>query len=201
MSMCLGLVALSDANISRLLQDPPLVWRVIAPDDPEPYEAARAEQAKPTLLSKLFRGAKRTEGLTDLEMSAAEGFSTDLDKAWHGIHYFLTGTAWEGEHPHNFLVSGGKEVGSIDVGYGPARVLMAAETREVLDALIALRDEDLRARFNPQDMLAKQIYPKIWARKPEEEDTLGYLMEYVETLRGFLGQAVDEGLGIVVYIS
>jgi hypothetical protein len=199
--MCLGLVALGDANIARVLQDPPLVWRVVAPDDPEPYVAARAEQAKPTLLSKLFGGAKRTESIPSLEMSFTEGFSTDLDKAWHGIHYFLTGTAWEGEHPRNFLVSGGAAVGNVDIGYGPARVLTAAETREARDALREVRDEVLKGRFDPQDMIAKQIYPEIWARKPEEDDTLGYLMEYVQTLRGFLNQAVDEGLGMVVYIS
>jgi hypothetical protein len=201
MSMCLGLVALSDANIARVLADPPLVWRVVAPDDPEAFEGARAAQAKPSLFSKLFGNARHTDGLSDLEMSPPEGISADIEKAWHGIHYLLTGTAWEGEHPRNFLVSGGKEVGTIDVGYGPARVLTAAKTREVRDALMALSDEDLKARFDPEDMLAKQVYPEIWERDPEEDDTLGYLMENVQTLRGFLNQAVDKGLGIVVYLS
>ena len=55
------------------------------------------------------------------------------------------------------------EVGDIDVGYGTARVLTAAETREALDAVNALSDEDLQARFDPQDMLAKEIYPEIWS--------------------------------------
>jgi len=199
--MCLGLVALSDANIRRILRDPPLVWQVIAPDDPSPYEAARAQQPKATLLSKLFGRGNLSQNAPDLEMSSAEGLSTDLDKAWHGIHYFLTGTAWEGEHPHNFLVSGGTAVGGIDVGYGPARVLTAAETREARDSLRAITDEELKARFNPQDMLAKEIYPGIWTREPEEDDTLGYLMEHVQILRDFLDQAVHQGLGIVVCIS
>ena len=202
MSMILGLVALSDANISRVLQDPPLVWRVIAPDEPEAYENARTEGVKkPTLLSKLFRRAQPSATVPDLEMSGAEGLETDLDKAWHGIHYFLTGTAWEGEHPRNFLVSGGTEVGDIEVGYGPARVLTAAQTREALDAVNELSDEDLEARFDPQDMLTKEIYPAIWDRDPAEDDTLNYLMEYFQILRGFLNQTVDEGLGIVVYFS
>lgn len=201
MSMCLGLVALSDANIARVLEDPPLVWRVVAPDDPEPYEEARAEAATLPPSSRLSGGTENADRPTDLELRPGEGFSTDLDKAWHGIHYLLTGTAWEGEHPRNFLVSGGTEVGSIDVGYGPARVLTAAETREALGAVTALSDDDLKARFDPKDMLAKQIYPEIWARRPEEDDTLGYLLEYAKTLRGFLSQAVEEGLGIVLYLS
>jgi hypothetical protein len=88
-------------------------------------------------------------------MSGVEGLTADLDKAWHGIHYLLTGTAWEGEYPHNFLVNGGTEVGDIEVGYSTARVLTAAETREVLDAMNKVSDEDLKARFDPHDMIAK----------------------------------------------
>ena len=201
MSMCLNLVALSDANIRRVLEDPPLIWQAIAPDAPEFYEAARAEHARSGLLSKLFGRARPPAAVADLELSSLEGDSTDLDKAWHGIHYFLTGTAWEGAHPGNFLVSGGTAVGDIDVGYGPARTLTAAETREVRAALMALSNADLEARFNPEDMLAKQIYPEIWSRDADDDDTLGYLMEYVETLRGFLDQAVQQNLGIIVYLS
>ena len=201
MSMCLNLVALSDANIRRVLDDPPLIWQAIAPDDPEPYEAARIAHTRSGILSKLFGRARPPAAVADLELSSLEGGSTDLDKAWHGIHYFLTGTAWEGDHPGNFLVSGGTAVGDIDVGYGPARTLTAAETREVRAALMALSNADLEARFNPEDMLAKQIYPEIWSRDADDDDTLGYLMEYVETLRGFLDQAVQQNLGIVVYLS
>lgn len=198
MGMVLGLVALSDANISRVLQDPPLIWRVLAPDESEAYEEeARAQESKPTLLSKIFR---RAQPVPEFEMTGAEGLNTDLDKAWHGIHYLLTGTSWEGEPPRNFLVSGGTEVGNIDVGYGTARVLTAAETREALNAVNELSDEDLKDRFDPQDMLAKKIYPEIWSRDAED-DTFGYLTEYFMVLRGFLSQTVDEGLGIVVFVS
>ena len=41
MGMALALTMLGDRNIDRLLADPPLVWKVIAPDDPEAYERAR----------------------------------------------------------------------------------------------------------------------------------------------------------------
>lgn len=36
---------------------------------------------------------------------------TRLHKAWHGIHFVLTGSAWGGEPPLNFLVSGGASIG------------------------------------------------------------------------------------------
>ena len=134
-------------------------------------------------------------------LAEGEGLSTDLDKAWHGIHYLLTGTAWEGAKPLNFLISGGRPVGDIDVGYGPARVLSASETRAAHEALAQLSEDDLRGRFDPAAMTSKEIYPEIWDRPPEEDDTLGYLLEYARTLRGFLAQAVEQGQGLVVYLT
>ena len=50
-------------------------------------------------------------------------------------------------------------------------------------------------------MLKQEIYPEIWGRDLKDDDTLGYLMEYVSILRGFLSQAVDEKRGLVVYLS
>src|SRR5687767_14577361 len=127
MSMIVAMVTLGDANIARVLQDPPLIWRVIAPDDPEPYESARRLASKPSFLGRIFgrssaTGPKPGASAESFALGAGEGLVTDLDKAWHGIHYLLTGTAAEGGKPLDFLVSGGREVGNVDIGYGPARV-------------------------------------------------------------------------------
>ena len=204
MSMILGLATLGDANIARVLADPPLVWRVIAPDDPEMYESARQQAPRSSLLGRLFgRAPAAAAGPSgeDFALADGEGVSTDLDKAWHGIHYLLTGTAWEGAAPLNFLAAGGRPVGDIDVGYGPARVLSAADTRAAHEALTRLSDDELRGRFDPAEMSKKEIYPEIWDRPPEEDDTLGYLLEYVGTLREFLGQAVQQRQGLVLYLQ
>ena len=202
--MILGMVTLGDANIARVLADPPLVWRVIAPDAPELYESARERPSKPSFLGRIFGRPPAAEAGTSGEAFAladGEGVNADLDKAWHGIHYLLTGTAWEGDKPLNFLLAGGRPVGDIDVGYGPARVHSAAETRAAHEALTQLSDDDLRGRFDPGDMTSKEIYPEIWDRRPEEDDTLGYLMEHVGTLREFLAQAVEQRQGLVVHLT
>ena len=81
MGMCLGLVTLSDANIARLLDDPPLVRQAIAPDDPEPYQEARTAQRRPTLLSRLLGRGRQPESVPDLTLSPGEGSATDLDEA------------------------------------------------------------------------------------------------------------------------
>ena len=199
MGMVLVLSTLADENIDRVLADPPLVWRVVAPHDPDAYEQSRREQAKPSFLGALLgKGNRRVPEVEDLALGDAEGISTELDKAWHGIHYLLTGTADEGEPPWTFLVSGGRTVGDIEVGYGPARVFTSAETNVISKAIVPLTDDELRARFSPADMTAKKIYPHIWSRGSPDQETIGYLLEYFALLRGFLRQAAEAKVGIVL---
>ena len=201
MGMALALHTISDENISKVLADPPLIWRVIAPDDPEIYEHARAEK-QPGFLARLFGatpGEVRT-GLPELPKADGEGLETDLDKAWHGIHYLLTGTAWEGAEPLNFIVCGGKEVGDVDVGYGPARVFSSDEVKKIADAVGAIDENELRQRFDPEEMKSLEIYPDIWDRDPEDDDTLGYCIEYYDYLRRFLSDAAGNSMGVALYI-
>ena len=46
----------------------------------------------------------------------------DLDKAWHCIHFMLTGSTYDVTQPLGGAVLGGDGVGD-DLGYGPARIL------------------------------------------------------------------------------
>ena len=204
MGMRVGLASLSEATIDKLHADPPLVWSAVAPDDPEAVARARGAPKRPGLLARLF-GARveptAPPAVAGLVLGEGEGDVGDLDKAWHGIHYLLTGTAWEGDPPLNFLVTGGREVGDEDVGYGPARTFTPAETREIAGALAALSDEQLRARFAPQEMMRLEIYPEIWDRDPADDDTLGYLMAYAGQLRAALASVVERGHGLLVTIT
>ncbi len=125
----------------------------------------------------------------------------DLDKAWHGIHFLLTGSAWDGEEPLCYLVKGGKEVGDVDVGYGPARVLNPKQVADWAFALSAVSAAELRDRFDPQAMLREKIYPEIWEHDPEEDDPLSYLLEYFDVLRSFVEQARGQAKGAIVYIA
>jgi hypothetical protein len=196
MGMRLALCSIDAENLRKVLADPPLVWRVIAPDDPEAYERARP---RGSLLKKVL-GAKDGP-VQELALLEGEVQSTDLDKAWHGIHYLLTGTAYEGEGPVSYLLTGGVAVGDVDVGYGPARALTPAEVHDFQQALTGLATEELRARFNPAEMTALEIYPDIWDRDPAEDDTLQYCLEYFETLRNFVGIVASKNQGLLIYVS
>jgi hypothetical protein len=68
----------------------------------EPARLARV-QAEPSLAFELVFPE-------DDDLEKTEDPSIDLDKTWHGIHYLLTGTTWEGEPPFSFLVAGGDDM-------------------------------------------------------------------------------------------
>lgn len=199
MGMCLGLSAVDDETIAKLLRDPPLIWRVLAPDDPEIYATERAE--KVSWFSKLFGKPKSAATPKSPEEISPPVAETDLDKAWHGIHYMLTKSAWGGDPPLNFLVLGGTEIGDVDVGYGPARAITSEVVRDIHEQLRGLTEQDLRARFDPSEMTTLDVYPTIWDRDPEEDDTFGYCAEYFQVLQAFIADAAEKKLGLIVHIS
>jgi hypothetical protein len=131
-----------------------------------------------------------------------ERTSTDLDKAWHGIHWLLTGSADSGEEPLSYLLVGGEPVGDVDVGYGPARALTSEQVAAWDAALSRTSREELARRFDPKAMLEAQIYPAIWARSIKGgEDTLEYVLQAYGSLRDFVGAARKEHSGLLVYLS
>jgi Domain of unknown function (DUF1877) len=84
-----------------------------------------------------------------LESLIGSGAGLSLEKSWHGLHFALTGTAWEGVSPLNFLATGGATVGDEDIGYGPARILDPDGVAELDKALGAFTDAGFARRFTP----------------------------------------------------
>lgn len=205
MGMYLVLYTVSDESIEKIRADPALIWKVVADDDPEAYERARSEQTRfeqPVGFFKKIFGWQQAPVTPKLELDLAEDevAELDLDKAWHGLHYLLTGTAWEGEEPLNFLVKGGAEVGE-DMGYGLARALRSQQVQSLNIALQPIDEDFLRSRFNPSEMLRLGIYPEIWDRDPEKDDSLGYLLSAFEELKTFVEEAAADDLGLLVFIT
>ena len=65
--------------------------------------------------------------------------SVSLEKAWHGLHFLLTGDAWGGSGWRAFLLHGGSEQGE-DMGYGPSRIFEPEEVvaiQQMLDGISA----------------------------------------------------------------
>ena len=116
--------------------------------------------------------------------------SFDLDKAWHGLHYLFTGTAWDLAPPLGLAILGGRVLGDEDDDT-VARLLEPAEVAQVAAALEALTPATLSARYDPADMDAKEIYPQIWSR--DGDDGLDYLLHYFAPLKQGYAEAARRG--------
>jgi uncharacterized protein DUF1877 len=122
----------------------------------------------------------------------------EIDKAWHGIHYLLTGSAWEAALPLGFVVAGGVEVGD-DLGYGPARALRSDQVLEIDSALEPFTTEELRRRFDADRMSELEIYPFGWSEDPDGE--LEYLLAFYAELRAFVHRTAGRGAGLLAYLA
>lgn len=125
----------------------------------------------------------------------AQGEDLDLDKAWHGLHYLLTGTAWGGATPWNSLLLGGEQVGDEDT---PARLLLPPEVVAFSQALATLGPIEISERFNPTEMTRLDIYPSIWDR--QDEDLEEWMQDSLAELQGFLRRAVTQQQAVLVAI-
>ncbi|ATB35086.1 hypothetical protein CYFUS_000498 [Cystobacter fuscus] len=123
-----------------------------------------------------------------------------LEKNWHGLHFLLTATAWEGSPPLNFIAAGGQRVGDEDVGYGPPRAFTPQQVKEISRALEGLDGEGLRRRFNARKMDELEIYPQGWSDNDDEE-SLASLLEDFDTLRSFLREGAEQGQALLVYLN
>jgi hypothetical protein len=121
-----------------------------------------------------------------------------LKKAWHAIHFVLTGSRLGGDEPLNFLVSEGTPVGEVDVGYGPARVLTSQQVSALATALASVKPEDLAARIDLHKLDEEVIYPGNWQRNGLDVD---YVVGSYRAMRDLIVRLADQGLGMVLYIN
>lgn len=120
-----------------------------------------------------------------------------LDKAWHVLHYLMTGSEVESDGPLGFLLSGGLSVG-VQVGGGDMvpRVFLTDKAATIAEQISGLAVETLAERFNWPEMMRRQVYPeiRIAERFPQQlwNDYLGqffllreFLQETKAMQRGF----------------
>lgn len=160
MSMIFSLSSVSDSTLSKVQNLPQLLWHIV---DPENADRHMKSAGKMSFFARLF-GKKKDEPLPQipqLVLCGDERIEMCLDKAWHGIHFLLTDSDWQGQWPLNFLLAAGEPVAGIDFGYGEARVYTAAQVREINTALQTVSKETFESHFNPEKMTAEAIYPNI----------------------------------------
>ncbi|MGA5304935.1 YfbM family protein [Nucisporomicrobium flavum] len=149
-------------------------------------------------MGMIFTGRRLTPGqVRDTADPVVTGEAdVDLDKAWHGIHFLLTGNAWETTPGAGEAILGGEPVGE-DTGYGPARLLPAESVAAVAAGLRDLDAAALRARYDAAALEDAEIYPGIW----DEEDVFEtYLGPNFDKLRAFYLTAAAEKQAVLLNI-
>lgn len=120
-----------------------------------------------------------------------------LEKAWHAIHYLLTGQDEGGKPPLAWAVLCDKEIPDMEklMGYGPARLLTPEQVKWVRDALLAVKHKELRARFDAPKMLRANIYGV------RRDDGFDYFGAYISSLKAYYKQAARLGKGMLGYLD
>jgi hypothetical protein len=121
-----------------------------------------------------------------------------LNKAWHAIHFALTGSRLGGEEPLNFLVSEGTPIGEVDVGFGPARVLTSEQVRQLAAALARIEPDEVARRIDLRRFDQELIYPGNWQRNGIGVD---YVLTNYRDMRNLIGRLADRGEGLILYIN
>ncbi len=154
-------------------------------------------------IDALLRNPSDVYGVIDGAYNAPEQGFVDLDKAWHCLHYLLSGSAQAGEGPLSFLLAGGAPVGDEDLGgAGPARVFRPAEVSAIAAALAEVTEPQLLARFDAKKLEALGVYPGRWAELNLRSDyDLGYYFGPFRGLQRLTVRARDEQLGMIVWVS
>lgn len=191
MSMIGNFRTASDADIDALTAKPKRIELML-------YGEYLTDKAASGGILSYFKKLKRQEP-ADNWKPETPGADLDIDKAWHGIHFLLTGSAWGGNGPESFIVAGGMPVGDIDVGYGPARAFKSKEVHEIAELLKTIDKKSLEKGCDKKAFIENEIYPDIWDEKPE--DCFGYLFENFEMLKQFIIKAAEDKKALIVYIN
>jgi hypothetical protein len=121
-----------------------------------------------------------------------------LNKAWHAIHFALTGSRLGGEEPLNFLVSEGTPVGEVDVGFGPARVLTSQQVSQLAAALTPIEPDEVARRIDLAAFDQEAIYPGNWVGNGVGVD---YVLTNYRDMRDLIVRVAERGDGLVLYIN
>jgi hypothetical protein len=104
------------------------------------------------LSTKQLDAIAKDEGLLEKTLENSTGKqSMDLDKAWHGIHFLLNGTAWSITTVAGEAILGGREFGP-DMGYGRPKLISADKVKQIATALANVTATELSSRYHPEAM-------------------------------------------------
>lgn len=140
-----------------------------------------------------------------LENRVDDAYSMDIDKAWGGILYLLTGKAFASGSPEDEVDSLNRIFFSaqffdedMDVGYGPAHYLTPEQVAGIHRKITSLTEADLKARYDTEAMNEEEeLYPSLdW-----NEEDFEYLYSHFQALQSFFATAASRGEAMITFLS
>ena len=140
-----------------------------------------------------------------LENRVDDAYSMDIDKAWGGILYLLTGKAFASGSPEDEVDSLNRIFFSaqffdedMDVGYGPAHYLTPEQVAGIHRKIASLTEADLKARYDTEAMNEEEeLYPSLdW-----NEEIFEYLYSHFQALQSFFATATSRGEAMITFLS
>jgi hypothetical protein len=124
----------------------------------------------------------------------------DIEKAWAGILFLLTGKNIDDlDHPLAKVLFSGQLIDEDqDLGYGPAHYLNPTQVSEINTQISKISTEDLKKNFDAKKMMELEIYPTIW---DEGDEAFEYLAEYFKALQQVYSDAAKNGEAIITFIN
>lgn len=211
MSLTLNLESITDEKIYHLLKKPSLIWKTLEPDNPLICDTVKIKsQSISGFIGQLFKTAgisgflKKDDDIEDSTPACIEHeykHTCNLETAWHAIHFMLTDNVYDGDFPMNFLLAGGEDVGCIDVGFGPARVIESINVKEINRYLSSLTPDLFMTFYDADNLTRKKIYPEIWYRFYADDENRAYIRGKYELMRSTVERAATHNLGLLIWIS
>ena len=124
----------------------------------------------------------------------------DIDKAWEGILFLLTGNgASTMDNPLAKVLFSGQLIDEDqDLGYGPAHYVTPEQVVDLNNQISKITIADLRLKFDPEKMTTLGIYPEIWE---EGDDAFDYVASNFLVVQKMYAEAVKNGEAIITYID
>ncbi|MES2848645.1 MAG: YfbM family protein [Bacteroidota bacterium] len=128
----------------------------------------------------------------------------DIDKAWEGIFYLLTGfnlaEAENATPPLSWSFFSGQILDEEqDVGYGPANYCLPEQVKEVALALKNMPSNELKKNYDAVKMDELEIYPFGWAA--DTDGGFEYLSHHYECLRDFFEVAAKNDQAVITFLN
>jgi len=125
-----------------------------------------------------------------------------LDKAWHLIHFLLSGAtsmdvAGPGSAPAAQIILGIHKT-AYESGYGPALYLFADEVQRCATVFSSIPDQSIQDRLINSKNVEREIYGGVWSGNEKEGEML---LGVISRVRTFFTEAADAGDGIFKAIT